>query len=133
MCTEGLMHGLLGTKRSQSNRRFPYGYLVMTYLKSCPLPGDAAHLTSQSHCTQSHVQEGTSWGRHTARPSGSDHFLKLTGGVYKARVHIHRGVLIRDYLQFHLHVIELQMTIRTRCVFEIRLHFRACCLLDAPL
>ena len=45
------------------------------------------------------------------------HFLKLTGGVYKARVHVHRGVLIRDYLQFQLHGVELQTPIRTKVLF----------------
>ena len=29
--------------------------------------------------------------------SGAAHFHDLTGGVYKARERIHRGVLIRDY------------------------------------
>ena len=29
--------------------------------------------------------------------SGSDSFRGVTGGVYKARERIHRGVLIRDY------------------------------------
>ena len=29
--------------------------------------------------------------------SGADNFRGVTGGVYKARERIHRGVLIRDY------------------------------------
>jgi len=29
--------------------------------------------------------------------SGASDFRGLTGGVYKAQEHIHRGVLIRDY------------------------------------
>jgi hypothetical protein len=29
--------------------------------------------------------------------SGTSHFRGLTGGVYKARERIHRGLLIRDY------------------------------------
>ena len=29
--------------------------------------------------------------------SGATHFHDLTGGVYKARERIHRGMLIRDY------------------------------------
>jgi hypothetical protein len=29
--------------------------------------------------------------------SGVTHFRGVTGGVYKARERIHRGVLIRDY------------------------------------
>ena len=29
--------------------------------------------------------------------SGTIHFHGVTGGVYKARERIHRGVLIRDY------------------------------------
>ena len=30
-------------------------------------------------------------------PSGTTHSHGMTGGVYKARERIHRGVLIRDY------------------------------------
>ena len=37
----------------------------------------------------------------------------MTGGVYKARERIHRGMLIRDYKRFHLHAVELQTAIRT--------------------
>ena len=33
----------------------------------------------------------------SAPTSGSDNFRGVTGGVYKARERIHRGVLIRDY------------------------------------
>jgi hypothetical protein len=32
-----------------------------------------------------------------APASGITHFRGVTGGVYKARERIHRGVLIRDY------------------------------------
>ena len=32
-----------------------------------------------------------------APASSTAHFRDLTGGVYKARERIHRGVLIRDY------------------------------------
>jgi hypothetical protein len=42
----------------------------------------------------------------------------VTGGVYKAKVRIHRNVLICDYLWFHLHVNELQFTIRTKKIFK---------------
>ena len=35
----------------------------------------------------------------------------VTGGVYKARERIHRGMLIRDYSQFHLHAGGLQPAI----------------------
>ena len=35
----------------------------------------------------------------------------VTGGVYKARERIHRGMLIRDYSRFRLHVGGLQPTI----------------------
>lgn len=45
--------------------------------------------------------------------SSQAHFLKLTGGVYKAKVHVHRCMLITDYLQFQLHGVELQTPIRT--------------------
>ena len=46
--------------------------------------------------------------------SGTPGFRGLTGGVYKAQEHIHRGVLIRDYYRFRLHVGEFQPTIRTK-------------------
>jgi len=32
-----------------------------------------------------------------SRASGTPGFRGLTGGVYKAQEHIHRGMLIRDY------------------------------------
>ena len=41
----------------------------------------------------------------------------LTGGVYKARERIHRGMLIRDYQRFRLHAVELQTAIRTTIGF----------------
>ncbi len=46
--------------------------------------------------------------------SGATSSRGLTGGVYKAQEHIHRGMLIRDYYRFRLHVGELQPTIRTK-------------------
>ena len=46
--------------------------------------------------------------------SGDSSSRGLSGGVYKAQEHIHRGVLIRDYYRFRLHVGELQPTIRTK-------------------
>jgi hypothetical protein len=33
----------------------------------------------------------------SSRTSGTSDSHGVTGGVYKARVHIHRGMLIRDY------------------------------------
>ena len=44
-------------------------------------------------------------------PSGAADFVDLTGGVYKKRERIHRGLLTRDYYQVQLHVGELQPTI----------------------
>ena len=49
--------------------------------------------------------------------SGAPNFHGLTGGVYKARERIHRGMLIRDYYQLRLHVGGLQPTIRTETGF----------------
>ena len=34
---------------------------------------------------------------NSATTSGAPHFRGLTGGVYKAQEHIHRGMLTRDY------------------------------------
>ena len=49
--------------------------------------------------------------------SGVPNFHGLTGGVYKARERIHRGMLIRDYYQFQLRAGELQPAVRTGTPF----------------
>src|SRR5215216_2737463 len=49
--------------------------------------------------------------------SGATHSHGVTGGVYKARERIHRDMLIRDYLRFRLHGVELQTPIRTTTGF----------------
>ena len=49
--------------------------------------------------------------------SGTAHSHGVTGGVYKARERIHRGILIRDYYRFRLHAVELQTAIRTKTGF----------------
>src|SRR3569623_1688388 len=49
--------------------------------------------------------------------SGTANSHGVTGGVYKARERIHRGVLIRDYKRFRLHGVELQTPIRTTTGF----------------
>ena len=61
----------------------------------------------------------------SALPSGKPNSHGVTGGVYKARERIHRGMLIRDYQRFHLHVLELQSTIRTETVFRDLLNLAA--------
>ena len=53
----------------------------------------------------------------SSQASGVSNFHGLTGGVYKARERIHRGMLIRDYKQFQLHAGELQPAIRTGTIF----------------
>ena len=53
--------------------------------------------------------------------SGVAGFHGLTGGVYKARERIHRGMLIRDYERFHLHEVGLQTSIRTGTPFFVSL------------
>eukprot|EP01023_Acetabularia_acetabulum_P024474 TRINITY_DN2362_c0_g1_i1.p1 TRINITY_DN2362_c0_g1~~TRINITY_DN2362_c0_g1_i1.p1 ORF type:complete len:111 (+),score=10.77 TRINITY_DN2362_c0_g1_i1:2-334(+) len=55
--------------------------------------------------------------RVSAPPSGKANSHGVTGGVYKARERIHRGMLIRDYQRFRLHALELQRTIRTETTF----------------
>ena len=52
------------------------------------------------------------------RASGVPDSHGVTGGVYKARERIHRGMLIRDYYRFRLHAGELQPTIRTETAFR---------------
>ena len=49
--------------------------------------------------------------------SGAPNSHGVTGGVYKARERIHRGMLIRDYSRFRLRALELQRTIRTETAF----------------
>src|SRR5690554_2931835 len=49
--------------------------------------------------------------------SGATHSHGVTGGVYKARERIHRGILIPDYSRFRLHAVELQTAIRTTIGF----------------
>ena len=50
--------------------------------------------------------------------SGTPDFAGLTGGVYKERERIHRGLLTRDYYRFRVHVGELQPTIPTEEAFK---------------
>src|SRR5262249_54090877 len=50
--------------------------------------------------------------------SGKTNSHGVTGGVYKAREPIHRGMLIPDSTGFQLHGIELQRTIRTETAFR---------------
>ena len=56
--------------------------------------------------------------------SGTIGFLGVTGGVYKARERIHRGMLIHDYYRFQLHAGELQPAIRTETGFVRLAHPR---------
>ena len=53
----------------------------------------------------------------SAPASGKTNSHGVTGGVYKARERIHRGVLIHDYERFRLHALELQSAIRTEMAF----------------
>ena len=57
---------------------------------------------------------GASLPKVGSATSGATSSRGLTGGVYKAQEHIHRGMLIRDYYRFRLHAGELQPAIRTR-------------------
>src|SRR5207245_11041070 len=52
-----------------------------------------------------------------AATSGATDSHGVTGGVYKARERIHRGVRIRDYWRFRLHEVVLQTSIRTETGF----------------
>ena len=67
-------------ERRWSSRTFRYGYLVTTSPQSLVIPSVPA-----SPCGVSLVT------------SGIANFRGVTGGVYKARERIHRGMLIRDY------------------------------------
>ena len=66
-------------ERRCSSRTFRYGYLVTTSPPSPSTPSAPPPLT---------VGPAT---------SGADDSGGVTGGVYKARERIHRGMLIRDY------------------------------------
>ena len=65
-------------ERRCSSRTFRYGYLVTTSPQLSDLPSAAP----------SYVRSPT---------SGISDSHGVTGGVYKARERIHRGMLIRDY------------------------------------
>ena len=67
-------------ERRCSSRTFRYGYLVTTSPQSLTLPWSPA-----SDCSVS------------STPSGRTNSHGVTGGVYKTRERIHRGMLIRDY------------------------------------
>src|ERR687894_3289070 len=67
-------------ERRRSSRTFRYGYLVTTSPQSPALPSQTAS------------RKGLA-----APASGIADFRGVTGGVYKARERIHRGMLIRDY------------------------------------
>ena len=49
-------------------------------------------------------------------------FRGATGGAYKDREGIHGSLLIVDYQRLHLHVGELQPTIRTEARYKDLLH-----------
>ena len=65
--------------RRWSSRRFPYGYLVTTSPQSSVPPSAAGSI------------------KVTPPTSGVTNSRGVTGGVYKARERIHRGMLIHDY------------------------------------
>ena len=66
-------------ERRWSSRTFRYGYLVTTSPQSSTPPSTAASYKVSSQA------------------SGVIDSHGVTGGVYKARERIHRGMLIRDY------------------------------------
>ena len=70
---------MFSLERRWSSRRFPYGYLVTTSPQSLTPPSAPAPL------------------RLATATSGWVNSHGVTGGVYKARERIHRGVLIHDY------------------------------------
>ena len=53
----------------------------------------------------------------TSPLSGAINSHGVTGGVYKARERIHRGMLIREYERLRLHVGGVQPAIRTGTAF----------------
>src|SRR5699024_6689292 len=82
-----------------SSRTFRYGYLVTTSPQSSIPPSTAASI------------------KVGPPASGVTDFRGVTGGVYKTRERIHRGMLIHDYYRFQLHGVELQTPIRTENSF----------------
>ena len=90
-----------------SSYTFPYSYLVTTSSKLLIF-----QWTGFSYFKKN---------KKKTQFSGKTNFLHVTGGVYKAKVRIHRNVLICDYLWFQLHVNELQFTIRTKKIFKDQL------------
>src|SRR5699024_1631101 len=91
---------LYSLESSCSSRTFRYGYLVTTSPQSSVPPSAAGSI------------------KVTSPTSGVTNSRGVTGGVYKTRVRIHRGVLIHDYYRFRLHAGELQPAIRTENGFK---------------
>ncbi|KAK1258679.1 hypothetical protein QJS04_geneDACA024809 [Acorus gramineus] len=73
--------------RDVSGHRFPYGYLVTTSPQS-KTPPWYGQMSSPKRDVL---------GDSSSYASGETYSQSVTGGVYRARVHIHRGMLIRDY------------------------------------
>ena len=91
----------LSFERSQSNHRFPYGYLVTT----SPQLLIISWLNIQNFIEKEwkflfFFSEGILVKEFTIQneeASETINFHGVTGGVYKAQVHIHRSMLICDY------------------------------------
>ena len=82
-------------RRIPSSHRFPYGYLVTTSPQSQTPPWYAPRRRPTT-CVAPvvHIRKGMApW----SDASGETYSQGVTGGMYRARVHIHRGMLIRDY------------------------------------
>src|SRR5699024_3496820 len=69
----------ISIERRGSSRTFRYGYLVTTSPQSSVPPSTAASI------------------KVGPPASGVTDFRGVTGGVYKTRERIHRGILIHDY------------------------------------
>ena len=86
-----------GEKRSQSSRRFPYGYLVTTSLQLQNGVWQLRRGGSIGPLPPSGGPSGERFIPPLETACNPPYSRSVTGGEYKAQVLIHRGVLIHDY------------------------------------
>ena len=104
-----------------NNQDFPRycPYLILSNSRSSPIQLRLSVLLPTQVATFIRLKlHRQSLSRPQKEPSIATDFAALTGGVYKTRERIHRGMLIRDYYLFRLHGVGLQTPIWTEAKFK---------------